>query len=342
MGDVEGAGGIEVIIDQLNGPTAAFETVARGPADAAGHFEINVPTGLEAGVYRARIGARKMPLILDGTEERVTLTGQLDDLERYQYTVDGSTSAASFQAMLGGLAERERTPDDAVKYIDTVANPYAGVYLAELALGHHNYVDALNKAQARLESYAAGTNYGTNYAGWINGIQAAAAQARAAELIQVGQPAPDIALPNPDGKEMKLSDLKGKIVLLDFWASWCGPCRRENPNVVDVYNRYKDEGFTVYSVSLDGFDDNARAQLAQSGDLETQLEAQKNRWTGAIAADKLTWPYHVSDLKKWATLPAQTYGVRGIPKTFLIDRDGNIASVNARGPMLEQELKQLL
>ena len=340
-GQVEQAGGLEVLFDQLSGPTAAFETIARAPADASGNFEIEVPQGVESGVYRVRIGARKMPLILDGSEEEVVLKGTLDGMERYQYTVEGSKSAASFQNMLGGLAEQRLQPSDATAYIDTVAIPYAAVYLAELALGHANYTAALTKAQTRLEEYAPGTAYGTNYSGWINNIQAMAAQARAEEVIQVGQPAPEIELPNPSGKSMKLSDLKGNVVLLDFWASWCGPCRRENPTVVDVYNRYKDKGFTVYSVSLDGLDQATRERLEQSGDLDTQLDAQKNRWTGAIAADQLAWPNHVSDLMKWNTLPAQVYGVRGIPKTFLIDRDGTIAAVNPRG-VLEQELQRLL
>ena len=347
-GQVDQAGGLEVLFDQLSGPTAAFETVARNTADASGNFEIEIPEGVEAGVYRVRIGARKMPLILDGDEDEVTLKGSLDALERYEYEVEGSKSAASFQEMLGALASSKRTPEDAQAYIDTVANPYAGVYLAELALGHVNYMDGLTKAQKRLEDFAPGTAYGTNYAGWMNNIQAAAAaaeaaaaQARASEIIQVGQPAPDIKLPNPDGKQMKLSDLKGKIVLLDFWASWCGPCRRENPTVVDIYKRYKDKGFTVYSVSLDGLDEATRSRLQQSGELDTQLQAQKNRWTGAIAADDLQWPYHVSDLMKWNTMPASLYGVTSIPKTFLIDREGNIAAVNPRG-VLEEELQRLL
>ncbi len=340
-GQVDQAAGLEVLFDQLNGPTAAFETLARTPADASGNFELNVPAGVEAGVYRIRIGARKMPLILDGSESDVAVKGTLNDMELYKYEVTGSGSAASFQKMLGGLAARQFQPSDASKYIDTAANPYAGVYLAELAMGNPAYAADLQRAQARLEEFKAGTPYGTNFAGWFNGIQAQAAQAQASELIQVGQPAPEIELPNTNGKSMKLSDLKGNIVLLDFWASWCGPCRRENPTVVDVYNRYKDKGFTVYSVSLDGLDQATRERLTQSNELDTQLEAQKNRWLGAIDADKLAWPNHVSDLMKWNTLPAQVYGVTGIPKTFLIDREGKIAAVNPRG-VLEQELQRLL
>ena len=137
----------------------------------------------------------------------------------------------------------------------------------------------------------------------------------------VGDVAPNIALANPEGNTMELTDLKGKVVLLDFWASWCGPCRRENPNVVKAYNEYKDKGFTVFSVSLDN---------------------NKDRWLGAIQKDGLVWENHVSDLKGWKSAGAKKYGVRGIPATFLIDEKGVIRAVNVRGGRLEKELNKLL
>lgn len=144
----------------------------------------------------------------------------------------------------------------------------------------------------------------------------------AGNILASGNPAPDFTELMLDRKTtMSLSDLKGKIVLLDFWASWCGPCRKENPNVVKLYEKYKDRGFTVMSVSLD---DN--------------LE----RWKQAIEADHLSWPNHVSDLKKWSSAAAQKYQVRGIPFTVLIDQEGNIIQTNLRGPALEQALVQLL
>ncbi len=341
-GRVEQAAGLQVQFDKLNGPTEAFEQLTNTVADAAGNFVIELPETPEAGVYRVRIGARKMPLVLDGTEERITLNGKLDDLPRYQYSVTGSKAGASFQKMLGGLAMQTYSPEDAVGYLDTVANPWAGVYLAELALGHESYLEGLRKAQTRLEAEYTGTAYGTDYAAWVNAIEADFERRRSEERIQVGQPAPNIELPSPSGESYALDDLKGKVVLLDFWAAWCGPCRRANPTVVDVYERYKDKGFTVYSVSLDGLDDNSRARLSQSGDLDAQVQVQREKWVQAIAADRLSWPYHVSDLKKWSAMPAQTYGVSGIPKTFLIDREGKIAAVNVNHTRLEEELKGLL
>jgi thiol-disulfide isomerase/thioredoxin len=133
--------------------------------------------------------------------------------------------------------------------------------------------------------------------------------------------APEIALKNPEGKLIKLSDLRGKYVLIDFWASWCGPCRRENPNVVRLYNQYKNQDFTVFSVSLD---ENAEA------------------WKAAILADGLIWPNHVSDLKSWNTPLTQIYGFNSIPHTVLIDKKGKIIARNLRGESLEQKLKEIL
>jgi len=133
--------------------------------------------------------------------------------------------------------------------------------------------------------------------------------------------APEIELPSTDGSTKKLSDLRGNVVLIDFWASWCKPCRQENPNVVRVYNEYKDKGFTVFSVSLD--DD-------------------KSRWVNAIEADNLLWPNHVSDLQGWSSSAAAAYGVNSIPATFLIDGEGKVIATNLRGPALEQKLQEVL
>jgi len=133
--------------------------------------------------------------------------------------------------------------------------------------------------------------------------------------------APEIAMKNPSGTELRLSSLKGKVVLIDFWASWCGPCRKENPNVVKMYKKFKSKGFEVFSVSLD---------------------EDPNAWKKAIAADGLIWPNHVSDLLGWRTPMTQAYGFNAIPYTVLVNKEGNIVGVNLRGAELEQKLEEIL
>ncbi|GIV31372.1 MAG: hypothetical protein KatS3mg029_0723 [Saprospiraceae bacterium] len=350
-GTISQAGNMQVSLERSGlVATAPNSLIARTETDASGNFKIVVENPLPEGLYRLRVGQQAVNLVFDGTERHVKVNSTLAQMGQYQYSVEGSPSSETFLRTVQGYIQSQPTINDIENLIETTENPFVGAYIATMALGNRpEYVNIHERAVQKLEEKYPSSPYVQDYKAYIASLKQLSMTQQTSSAGGVipedkRQPAPDIRLPGPDGKIYALSDLKGKVVLLDFWASWCMPCRRENPNVVKVYHQYKDKGFTVFSVSLDGVDQRTAARFNNDPKKIAELREQgKKAWIQAIQQDGLEWPYHVSDLKKWDCEPARQYGVTGIPRAFIIDKEGRIASTSVRGAEeIEAVIKQLL
>jgi len=208
-----------------------------------------------------------------------------------------------------------QTEDYLLKYADTTKSPTIAMYivgpLLKTQLEPERFEPVMTSMSKRFRDNASVQKIVKDYFDFMQ-------QKSAGDII--GKPAPDFTLPDVNGKPVALSSFRGKYVLVDFWASWCGPCRMENPNIVNSYQKYKDKNFTVLGVSLD---------------------KAKEPWVKAIADDKLTW-FHVSDLKYWESAVVPLYAIEGIPYSILLDPQGNIIARNLRGSALQAKLRDIL
>ncbi|MBK6374089.1 MAG: redoxin domain-containing protein [Saprospiraceae bacterium] len=338
-GEIKDAANMEASLDKLGMQNNAIP-VAKAKIDAQGKFTITNDEVLTPGVYKLTIGAKIAPIILNGKEKEVTIKGTLNSFDDLSFTITGAKGSEEFANAIKGLMNKTLDDVAAKKAIENATNPYAAMQIAMITLRKPADVETHKAVLERLKAFDPTSDFIGGYQSMINQLTAPQQQPGQGSGISVGQMAPDIKLANPEGKEIALSSLKGKIVLLDFWASWCGPCRQANPHVVEIYNKYKDKGFTVYSVSLDGVDERNKAQMSPE-QYQAQMDASKSKWLAAITQDKLAWTSHVSDLKKWGSSAAQQYGVNSIPQTFLIGKDGKIVAVNPRNTLEEELLKVL-
>jgi thiol-disulfide isomerase/thioredoxin len=313
----------------------AYDVITSVALTADGNFELKADLP-EAGIYRLRIGLASLPLILEG-KEAAKVSGSINGENIENISIEGAPQSAALLPWLKAKANQEK---ELASYFANISdeNIFLNLYLVErLDINKHlpSYQAVLKQMAEKLPNSA--------HTLALNAKISMLIAAKSAGQIAVGAAAPDIRLPNPDGKELSLSSMKGKVVLIDFWASWCGPCRKENPNVVKLYQQYKDKGFDIYSISLDGIDNNNLMRMQNNADMiKAEGDKQRKKWLDAIKADNLTWSNHVSDLRGWSSVAAVMYGVNSIPRTFLLDRTGKIIGMNLRGEELAQKLKEAL
>lgn len=323
--------------------------------DAHGGFSLSAKLK-NHGLYQLRIGDnRAIFFVFDEKPVTVTVNADTASIRNFNYKVKGSSSSEQLRKFIfetkkygeafGAVMNEYRTnvndmTADSVRqlyrarlmvadsnyrvfvrtYADTVKNPVIAIF-AVTNLDYKNDRQAFDKLEGRIRKEYADLPFAQAYLTMMDDQKKPAQQDAYAPRFGVGSAVPDIELKNPAGAIVKLSSLRGKYVLLDFWAAWCGPCRRENPNLVAAYHKYKDKNFTIYSVSLD---------------------TDQDKWVKAIKQDHLDWTTHVSELKGWQSAICQQYGISSIPQSFLLDKEGIIIAANLRGEELGRTLDQVL
>ncbi len=269
-----------------------------------GHFRFSSSISIPE-VYGLTLNKEKSPVFLFLDAEDTSVKVELDSASYYRNTkITGSKASDLYEKYKA--AGRDFKID---AFIRENPNSIVSTYLLYRNFAYRLEPEQIREYLALLNPSLQESVYGKNLQGYLVTL----------EKVKIGEKAPDFTLADTEDKPVKLSDHFGKYILLDFWAAWCGPCRKENPNVVDAYQKYKDKGFDVFGVSLD---------------------RTKDAWLKAIEKDNLTWT-HVSDLIYWKSAPAALYGVRAIPANFLINPEGIIIAKNLRGEDLQNKLAEI-
>lgn len=355
-GTVKGYYGKKLYLEKLNlNSVAIIDSAVRNKKDNSFSFS---GKDTEPSLYRVRIGNSgndSYLVTIDKPNNVITLHGDSLTIPAFEYTVIGSVGSEQIRKQIKNamanyslinaldnemfsninMSEKERNDiqlqRDAVsnahilqvnQFIDTVSNPVVLIFCTMSLLNPEESFEQWKKTNARLQAKGYTFSLAREFSNQVKEIEELIElQNNPPQGINIGSIAPEIALTDTSGQVIKLSSLRGKYVLIDFWASWCGPCRVENPNVVSAYNKFKDKGFEVYSVSLD---------------------QDMARWKKAIKADKLSWPYHVSELKGWNSRVCQEYNITSIPNNYLLDPDGKVIATGLRGDQLHTTLQQYL
>lgn len=346
-GTVTNAEGEIAVLEKLTSTTVAVLDSTK--VTSKGEFKIATNI-TEPGFYRLRLGQNNFVMLQLGPDEKVIVNGNALDFYR-SYEVTGSEGSERLQELDRYLRRNFEESDSLSQVFQTnrtltnsdsllaVLEPLFNAKQAEKtqfiydfiernlgkltslsaiqALSPQDHPDKFQEVADALMTSMPNSEYVTNFTARVNDIRA---QQQAAQRTAIGGLAPEIAVSDPNGNPIKLSDLQGKVVLIDFWAAWCKPCRVENPNVVRMYNRFKNKGFEIFGVSLD---------------------RDRDAWLQAIKDDKLTWK-HGSELNFWQSSFVPTYNLDGIPMTYLIDAEGRIIAKGLRGSELEKKLEEVL
>lgn len=330
----------QIFLDTLNGQNPWI--FASAPVDENGNFKL-VATVKTADIFRLRLDDKNYMMLILTPGEKITLKTVGSKLGNDAY-VAGSFHTQLLYSTMKSMQTFDNRKIEINKKFNEIQNSPMRDSLTGILVKQFQATDSLQKIALieQMEKHPASLAWIffqdkldiSNDIEIVKKLDAAMLKAypenqfvrerhKQVELeskTAIGAMAPEIALPDADGKILKLSSLKGKVVLIDFWASWCGPCRKENPHVVNLYSKYRDKGFEIFSVSLD---------------------KEKSSWINAIAKDNLTWKNHVSDLKYWKSAAALEYGVSSIPYTVLIDKKGKIVAKKLRGEELEKKIMEL-
>jgi thiol-disulfide isomerase/thioredoxin len=340
-GNIENAKNETLFFEQLT--STKVNKLDSVKIDKNGDFKMNVKIP-GYGFYRVRLSDNNfITLLLDSTSN-IELTANALNLQD-GYTIKGSPESEKIANLFNGMKKTFATRDSISKLynmlaqegkMDSITDASLKAQFLSINTANKEYilnfakenntsllpllaVEYLNPQEDVVEIAKIVESLNANFPN-SEYVKPLVSRVNEMKRLSVGSEAPEIMVSDPDGKQIALSSFRGKVVLIDFWASWCGPCRKENPNVVKVYQKYKDKGFEIFGVSLD---------------------KEKGAWLQAIAADKLTWK-HGSELAFWNSSFVKTYNITGIPNTVLVDKNGIIIAKDLRGAQLEQKLTEVL